>query len=52
MPDAPHLVLIAVGLVVTTLALVLLWEELRLLRHDVLPPIPEEPDEDEPRAPV
>lgn len=52
MPDAPHVVLIVVGLVLAAMALVILWQELRLLLHDVLPPVADEPDGDEPPAPI
>lgn len=48
--DGGHVVLWVVGTVLVVLALVVLWEELRLLRHDVLPPDGREPDDDEPHA--
>lgn len=49
MPDLPHLVLLVVGGILTALALVILWGELRLLRHDVMPAlVPEDGDEGAP----
>ncbi len=48
-PDLPHLVLLVVGGILTALALVILWGELRLLRHDVMPAlVPEDGDEGAP----
>ena len=46
-PDGPHLVLLAVGGILAALALVLLWGEVRQLRHDVLPALVGDGDEDE-----
>lgn len=49
--DGGHVVLWVVGTILVVLALVVLWEELRLLRHDVLPS-DDEADEDHPPAAI
>lgn len=50
--DGGHVVLWVVGTVLVVLALIVLWEELRLLRHDVLPSADEEADEEHPPAAI
>lgn len=51
--DVGHAALLAVGGILTALALVILWGELRLLRHDVLPAlVPEDQDSDEAAPPA